>query len=103
MPLLHIMGRLIEDDLPAFGFALAAEQAQVAHPTAACIGFLRRLADAGRPADLNLTRLQFVTKRAALRAMLEQRYRHVSDHARHGYRQSSSWIPSAGCLFPVSW
>jgi hypothetical protein len=32
-----------------------------------------------------------MTERAALRAMFEQRYRHVSDHAPHGCRQSSSW------------
>ena len=77
MPLLHIMGRLVERDLPAFGSALQAVQPQVAHPTAACSGFLRRLADAGRIPDLYLARTQLVTERAALRAMIEQGYGHL--------------------------
>jgi hypothetical protein len=58
--------------LPAFLLALEAVQPQMTHPPAAGRRFLRRLADARTPPDLDQARSQLVAEWAALRLMLEQ-------------------------------
>jgi hypothetical protein len=78
MPLGYVMSGLVEHRRPSLVLALETVKTDVPHPATAIGGFLRRLADAGRPADLNAAGNQFVTERAAFRMMLEQRDRHVS-------------------------
>ena len=76
MPLLYIMGWLIEDRGPRLVLACPARQPQVPHPPAAGCRLPRRPAQTRGPRDLHPARGQLVTERAAFRAMLEQRRRH---------------------------
>ena len=76
------MRRLVEHRLPELVVAAVAGDPDMAHAAAAPGRFPGRRADARLPAHLRLARPQFMSERAELWLVLEQRNGHLNDHAR---------------------
>jgi hypothetical protein len=77
-----VVRRLVEHRLAELVVAAVAGDPDVSHAAAASGRFPGRLADTRRPAHLRRTWPQLVTERALLRLVLEQRNKHLNDHAR---------------------
>jgi len=71
-----VMRRLVERRPPEFVAAGVARHPKVPHTPAPLVFLQRRRAQARLPPDLRLSRPQPVTERAAMRLMIEHRYRH---------------------------
>jgi hypothetical protein len=85
---------LVERRLPQLIMAGSAGDHRMTHAPAACRGLPGWPADTRLPAHLRLTGPELVTERAVFRLVLEQRNRHLNDHA--GTSRYASMITAAG-------